>query len=241
MSNRVLGEWSEMHPVAIARNVLIFAGIAGGAFFAISAARGGVTDESGTDEPAVSSPIVLNTAKPVDLGKAPLSEPLSLEKGFGRSELTGEQVVRVPESPLEELSFDRRWDISLALTPPKPPTDLPPDKATDEVGEPEPEDVVENDEFHLAHLPNEARKIAEDAADDYRTGTSLLKAGLKESRLPGQEGKAGFEKMASAADLLTDARDKVTKALDYAPNDASLLSLMQKIKANLFVCKKYGR
>lgn len=230
-----------MHPVAIVRNALIFAGLAGGAVFAISAAIATKPETEDGQQQAAISPIVLNTARPPDLGQTPLNKPISLESGFGRTELTGEEVMRVPENPLDELIFDRRWDISLRLTPPKPPTDLPPEPASDEVGEPEPLDTPVKDEYHLGDLPNAARQHADAAIADYKEGTKLLKEGMRESRLPGQEGRDGREKVATAADLLRDARDNLTKALELAPNHPELLHLMQETKANLYICLKHGR
>lgn len=231
-----------MHSVALVRNVLIFAGIAGGGVLAImGAVNSSEQAEQENNQPVADSPIVLNTARPPELGKTPLNKPVSLESGFGRSELTGEEVLRVPENPLEELIFDRRWDISLRLTPPKPPTDLPPEAAPDEVGEPEPDEAPVKDNYHLSDLPNEARKHADAAVADYKEGTRLLKEGMKESRKPGQEGRAGREKVTASADLLRDARDSLTKALQLAPNHPELLHLMQQTKANLYICLKHGR
>ena len=230
-----------MHPVAIIRNVLIFAGIAGGAALAILAAVSGPDPAEEQQQQVADSPIVLNTAKPPELGKTPLNKPISLESGFGRSELTGEEVLRVPENPLDELIFDRRWDISISLTPPAPPTDLPPAKASDEVGEPAAEDASLKDDYHLADLPNEARTYADEAVTALKKGTNLLKEGMKESRMPGQAGREGRKKVADAADFLRDARDKLTKALQLSPNHAELLHLMQETKANLYICLKHGR
>jgi hypothetical protein len=230
-----------MQPIALIRNALIFAGIAAGGFLAISATIRSNAPPPDETESTVASPIMLNTGRPPDLGSVPLSRPISLESSFGRSELTGEEVSRVPENPLEELTFNRSWDVSLVLSPPKPPTDLPPEKATDEVGEPEQEDTSLKKDLHLADLPNEAKRHAEAALADLQEGTRLLKTGLQESRKPGQEGREGREKMASAADFLRDARDKLTKALQLAPNHPELLRLMQEAKANLYICLKHTR
>ena len=230
-----------MHPVALVRNVLIFAGIAGGGALAIMGAVSSDEAEQQSSQQVADQPIVLNTAKPPDLGTTPLAKPISLESGFGRSELTGEEVLRVPDNPLDELLFDRRWDIQLALTPPKPPTDLPPEKASDEVGEPDHEDSSIKDDFYLSDLPNDARKHADEAIADLKEGTRFLKEGMRESRLPGQEGKDGRAKVATAADFLRDARDSLTKALQLSPNHPELLHLMQETKANLYICIKHGR
>ncbi|MBZ0136009.1 MAG: hypothetical protein K8I27_06510 [Planctomycetes bacterium] len=229
-----------MHPVALVRNILIFAGIAGGGVLAVMGARSN-EDAAAADQQAAAAPIVLNTAHPPEPAVTPLNKPISLESGFGRSELTGKDVLRVPENPLDELIFDRSWDISITLTPPKPPTDLPPEKASDEVSEPEQEDTSLQDEVNFGNLPADARKHAEEALSDLREGTRILKEGLKESRKSGQEGRAGREKLAAAGDYFRDARDKLTKALQIAPNHPDLLSLMQETKANLYICMKQGR
>ncbi|MCA8913722.1 MAG: hypothetical protein KDB82_18705 [Planctomycetes bacterium] len=231
-----------MQAVSILRNGLIFAGLAvGGALAILGAVQRDDSGEQGGDDTVAEAPIVLNTAKPPDLGKTPLAKPISLESPFGRSELTGLPVNHVPDNPLEELDFDRRWDVSLALKPPKPPSDLPPEKATDEVLEPEPAESSIEGNVHLDDLPNEARSHADAALINLRDGTRLLKEGMIEMRRPGQEGFEGAKKVRDAADLLRDARDKLEEALKFAPQHAELLRLMQEVKANLYICLKHGR
>ncbi|MCA8935890.1 MAG: hypothetical protein KDB68_06765 [Planctomycetes bacterium] len=230
-----------MQAIGILRNGLIFAGITvGGALAIVGAMQGGEETEALGEEVVADAPIVLNTAKPPNLGTTPLAKPISLESPFGRSELTGLPVTSVPDSPLDELDFDRRWDVSLALKPPKPPTDLPPEKATDEIVEPEREDTSLEGRVELGDLPNESRQHAESALASLRDGTQMLKEGMSEMRRSGQEGVDGRRKVREAADLLRDARDKLELALKLAPQHAELLRLMQEAKANLYICLKHG-
>jgi hypothetical protein len=220
---------------------LIFAGLAVGGTLAILGAmkQGEESDQPG-EQMAEELPILLNTARPPELGKTPLEKPISLESPFGRSELTGMSVTHVPDNPLEELNFDRRWDVSLALKPPKPPSDLPPEQAPDEVLEPEAPKESSRPKVSLDDLPNESKGHAEAAIISLRDGTKLLTEGMREMRLPGKEGAEGRQKIRDAADLLRDARDKLEQALKLAPQHAELLRLMQEVKANLYICMKHG-
>jgi hypothetical protein len=230
-----------MQPVAWIRNALIFAGLAaGGAFAIVQAVSSGPEESQPAGQVAEASPIMLNTAKPPAQAKTPLNKPLSLESAFGRSELTGLPVSHVPDNPLDELDFDRRWDVSMALRPPKPPADLPPERASDEVVEPQTDDNSLNTDPELADLPNEAKQRAEAALVSLRDGTKLLKEGMNEFRRPGEEGVEGSRKVRKAADLLRDARDKLENALKLAPQHPELLRLMQEAKANLYICLKHG-
>ena len=228
-------------PIALIRNGLIFAGvILGGVLAVVQVAASGPDEEQAGEETVAAPPIVLNTAKPPTIERTPLNSPLSLENAFGRTELTGLAVKRVPDNPLDELDFDRRWDVSLALRPPKPPADLPPERAKDEVAEPETNDTSLEADLHLADLPGEAKQRAEDALVSLRKGTKLLKEGMREFRQPGEAGAEGSRKVREAADLLRDARDKLESALKLAPQHAELLRLMQEAKANLYICMKHG-
>ncbi|MCB9932527.1 MAG: hypothetical protein H6841_03805 [Planctomycetes bacterium] len=230
-----------MSAIGWVRNGLIFAGMGIGGALAIAGAIASKEEPEQPGETAVaSSPITLNTAKPPDLGKTPLAKPLSLESAFGRSELTGLPVAHVPLNPLEELDFDRRWDITLALKSPKPPVDLPPQPAPDEVAEPEHDDASLRADVKLDDLPNEAKQRANDALVSLRDGSKLLKEGMNQFRRPGEEGVQGSRKIREAADLLRDARDKLESALKLAPQHPELLRLMQEAKANLYICLKHG-
>lgn len=233
-----------MSAIGWIRNGLIFAGIGVGGVLAV---KGAIATrqvaEQPTEQQASASPILLNTAKPPELGKSPLAKPLSLESAFGRSEFTGVAVNHVPLSPLDELDYDRRWDVALAKKPPRPsapPTDLPPQPASDEVAEPERRESSLQEDVNLDDLPNEARKRADDALVSLRDGTRLLKEGMNTFRRPGEEGVQGSRKIREAANLLRDARDKLDAALKLAPQHPELLRLMQEAKANLYICLKHG-
>jgi hypothetical protein len=230
-----------MQAIALVRNALIVAGVAVGGILAVSGAIGGEEEptEQGQQQ-ATATPILLNVARPPELGSTPLGNPLSLESPFGRSELTGIPVKRVPADPLEELDFDRSWDHSSTIKVPLPPADLPPEPATDEVAEPKHDAASLEDEPELDDLPAEARQRADAALVSLRSGTKLLKEGMREFRLPGDEGREGSRKVKEAADLLRDARDKLESALKLAPQHPELLRLMQEAKANLYICMKHG-
>lgn len=230
-----------MQAIAILRNGLIFAGIVvGGGLAILGAIQGGDEEQPAGDDTVAEAPILLNTAKPPSLGKTPLAKPISLESPFGRSELTGLPVTHVPDSPLDELDFNRSWDVSLELKPPRPPSDLPPEKASDEIVEPEPAESSLKTDADLDDLPSESRQHAQAALVSLRDGTKLLTEGLKEMRRSGQEGVEGRRKIREAAELLRDSRDKLELALKLAPQNPELLRLMQETKANLYICLKHG-
>jgi hypothetical protein len=230
-----------MQMIAVVRNVLIFAGIGVGGVLAIAGAIKSNEDANQNNEPVAAAPIVLNTAKPPDLGMTPFGKPVSLGSAFGRTELTGQAVLHVPANPLDELDFDRSWDVQLNLRAPKLPIDLPPDPASDEVSEPERDDTSLKKDPELSDLPAEARRHADEALVSLRNGTEALKEGMRQARMPGEEGVAGNRRIREAADMLRDSRDKLTLALEAAPNHPVLLRLMQETKANLYVCLKHGR
>jgi hypothetical protein len=230
-----------MHPVALLRNALIFAGIGVGGALAIAGAVSSRDEVEGArEQTADTKPILLNVARPPELGSTPLSRPLSLEMPFGRLELTGIAVKTVPQNPLDELDIDRRWDHSTREKPPLPPADLPPAAAPDEVQEPVRDESSLEDEPDWADMPGEARQRAEEALVSLRSGTKTLKAGMREFRQPGEVGIEGSRKIREAADLLRDARDKLESALKLAPQHPELLRLMQEAKANLYICMKHG-
>jgi hypothetical protein len=230
-----------MQPIALVRNALIFAGVAVGGILAVSGAMsGGEESAESAAEQTAATPILLNVARPPELGSTPMGNPLSLESPFGRSELTGITIKRVPANPLDELDFDRQWDQSSVAKVPLPPADLPPEPATDEVAEPKRDDASLEEEPELDDLPAEARQRADAALVSLRSGTKLLKEGMHEFRLPGEEGREGSRKVKEAADLLRDARDKLESALKLAPQHPELLRLMQEAKANLYICLKHG-
>lgn len=230
-----------MQPIALIRNGLIFAGIAVGGLLAVTGAIASTEEARAAEtEHVAASPILLNVAKPPDLGSTPLSGPLSLESPFGRSELTGQPVRRVPQNPLEELDFDRSWDHVSAARVALPPADLPPEPATDEVAEPKRDETSLEGEPDLDDLSPQARQRADAAVVSLRSGTKLLKEGMNEFRQTGEAGREGSRKIREAADLLRDARDKLESALKLAPQHPELLRLMQEAKANLYICLKHG-
>jgi hypothetical protein len=230
-----------MQSIALVRNALIFAGVVVGGILAVMGAISGNEESAESDpEQVAATPILLNVARPPELGSTPLGNPLSLESPFGRSELTGIAVKRVPADPLEELDFDRQWDHSSTMKVPLPPADLPPEPATDEVAEPKRDEASLEEDPELDDLPAEARQRADAALVSLRSGSKLLKEGMREFRLPGEEGREGSRKVKEAADLLRDARDKLESALKLAPQHPELLRLMQEAKANLYICLKHG-
>lgn len=225
------------------RNGLILVGILVGAGLAASQILSVNDDETNAADTSVSErqPVVLNTALPPETETRPLAKPVSLEHAFGRSELTGARVSTVPANPLDELPIDRRWDVSLDLAPPKPPTDLPPMRATDEiVGIDQTGERPPQQDTRLKGLPPEPRKYAEFAVASLKTGTAKLKLGLSQFRRSGAEGEEGDKNMREAAELFRDARDNLTRALNMAPQNPKLLRLMREIKEKLYVCIKHG-
>ncbi|MCC7509801.1 MAG: hypothetical protein IT464_10535 [Planctomycetes bacterium] len=228
------------------RNVFIFSGIAAGGAMAI---WGAARPIEGADEIAVAqnaSPIVLNTARPPDRPLIPLAKPISLEKGFGRTELTGIPTRVVPPNALDELNLDRRWDGLPTREPdaevktPLPSSELPPPKATDEVSEPTSDDAALQDEYHFNDLPAEARARALEGLKSLKEGTELLKEGDREFRQPGETGMEGRRKIREAAKILRVAKDKLEAALRIVPDNRDLLELVRDAKANLYTCMKHG-
>jgi hypothetical protein len=186
------------------------------------------------------APVVLNTAAPLEAPHVPIASPLSLESAFGRSELTGTQVDRVAANPLHELGFDRRWDVVLEMRPPKPGAELPPQPATDEVIEPEPDTTAGSDTYDFQNLPADARARASEGLKALRDGTELLRQGEQEFRKRGQDGVEGRRKIREAAVMLREAIKKFEVALRAAPTNRELLDLIQEAKANLYFCMKHG-
>lgn len=227
------------------RNVLIFLGVAAGValfFFRIIPKQ---PEADGSDREAESAapaaPVVLHTARPPSLRRSPLSKPVSLGSGFGRSELTGAEVARVPASPLDELDIDRRWDVNLDLRPPEPPSDLPSTPASDEVSPPdEAEDPAPQAEYDINHLEPQARVYAREALETMNAGNEKLKEGSRLARRGGREGEQGRELIREAAALLRESRDTLEMALRLVPRDTELIRMMRDIKANLYVCMKHG-
>jgi hypothetical protein len=226
---------------AIVRNGLIFLGIIAGGVLALLGFIREVDkpeEVAQKDEPA---PIQLQTARPVRPEVVPLSGPASLDSGFGRTELTGITTHSVSANPLRELAFDRRFEVVLDAPPPPPPADLPEARAPDEVLEPEVGDSSLQEHDQLGTLSGEAAAHAEQGLVTLRAGTKMLKEGMNEFRLPGQEGLDGRRKIRESADILRDARDHLYVALRHAPGDPDLLRLMQETKANLYAAMKHGR
>ncbi|MDC1143044.1 hypothetical protein OAU50_08130 [Planctomycetota bacterium] len=228
------------------RNVLIFAGLAGGGVFLFMSATSEIVDPNAVAQDTAGvekdSPIILQTASPTRTDLIPLSKPLSLEASFGRMELTGVVEKHVSKNPLEALDFDRRWDVTLALEPPKPSSDLPPEKATDEVIEPEPEDVVEIDpeEFEdLSELPEDVQRAAQDAKNMLEAANTLLFDGLDMLRGMGSKRDEANQMLRDADDLFVKARERLMDAVMVAPNHPLLLSRMREIKAGLYSSRKH--
>jgi hypothetical protein len=232
---------------SIIRNVLILGGIAGGVALGVHGGMqpvpqpaGAATGADGTQVGQAPSPIVLNTATPPDVPRLPLSKPLSLESTFGRSELTGVKVSRVPSNPLNELSFERRWDVVLAMKPPKPGADVAPNAATDEVTEPKRSEATVEATYNFKGLPQDAQNRAQAGLKALRDGTDLLREGEQQFRNQGREGLEGRQKIRDAALILRDAISNFEAALRAAPTNRDLLNLMQESKANLYFCMKHG-
>lgn len=230
-----------MSALAWIRNGLVFAGLAAGGTLAVIAAATPVTTD-GTDQKAgQSSPITLNTARPRDAELIPFNNPLSLESGFGRGELTGTRIAVVGSlDPISELPIDRRWDTNTQLDAPELAPDLPPVSAKDEITEPDRRDDSLLGKFDLGGLPADAKQKADQALSSLTRGTDLLKKGMHEFRLPGEPGKEGKRKIKEAADLLREARDRLDAALKIVPNHPELVRMMQEAKANLYICMKHG-
>ncbi len=186
------------------------------------------------------SPIELNTGKPPSSQRVPLAKPVSLEGAFGRSELSGSEVKRVPANPLSELNIDRRWDIALDLRPPRPGLDLPSAPAADEVNEPEPGTTELREQYDFSALPQDARARAQDGVKALREGAAILREGEKSFREPGQAGLEGRKKVREAAVLLRHAGEQLASALRVAPGNRELLDLLQESKALLYFCLKHG-
>lgn len=223
----------------VVRNVLIFSGIAAGGALAI---YGTVRPVAGAEQISQEkpSPVVLNTARPPERAIIPLAKPVSLESGFGRTELTGVATKAVPLNPLDELAIDRRWDVNNELPPPKPSTDLPPARATDEIVEPKSEPDTVSADYDFSQLPPEARARANEGVQALKEGTDLLREGDRQFRRPGEEGLEGRRKMREAAKILRVAKDKLEAALKLAPDNRDLHELLREAKANIYTCMKHG-
>ncbi|MDH5642525.1 MAG: hypothetical protein OEY28_14650 [Nitrospira sp.] len=216
------------------RNLLIFAGLAGGGWFAVSAAIEPSADKKddkrtarGEQRYAVIE--VAGEATPApDI--IPIVRPLSIESAFGRSLLTGEEGGGDQGDPLEMLDIDRTWDVVLAL--PEPVTDLRREipRASDEVEEREP--VASGRD--LKDLPDKVRELAENAKE-------LIEEALTMMRASAPNRPEWNEVAAEAAGKLGEARDLLTKALDAVPEHRAMLDLMREAKAALYAANKSRR
>lgn len=225
--------------VVMLRNLLIVGGVAGGVALTVRGAIAELPPAADTG-PAAPQPVTLNTAKPPALPPAPLQNPLSLESVYGRSELTGSAVKRVPADPLDETNIDRRWDVTLELPPPRVDNDLPPAKASDEVPEPVATGASQ-DEFDLSDLPESAKAAAASGQDSLRQGMKLLREGRDMVQKLGSDNdlREGQQKLVDATHMLEDARDHFRRALQVAPNHAALLALLQDAKAGIYSVMKF--
>lgn len=221
------------------RNLLIVGGVAGGVALTV---RGAIAELPAADHAgqAAPQPVTLNTARPPALPPAPLQNPLSLESVYGRGELTGQAVRRVPADPLEEVNLDRRWDVTLELPPPRVDNDLPAAKAGDEVAEPVATGASQ-DEFDLSDLPEAAKAAAASGQDCLRQGMTLLRDGREMVQRMGSDNdrREGQKKLEDATQMLEDARDHFRRALQLAPNHAALLALLQEAKAGIYSVTKF--
>ncbi|MEE9310781.1 MAG: hypothetical protein V3V10_00085 [Planctomycetota bacterium] len=220
---------------------MILAGLAGGGLFIYSGSTSEVIyPEAEHQKAEKNNAYILQTVRPLAEGRSPLASPLSLEHQFGRAELTGQRVRHIPKNPLEALDFDRQWDFNLDLEPPEPSNDLPPAQATDEVMEPEPEEVVEYKQIaDMSDLPEDvqrraedAKAISEEAYELYFEGVDLMQSSAdgrdEANRLLGE----AVEKFKKARDILHDAAKN-------NPAHAVLMDIMRDIKSGLFAANKY--
>lgn len=220
---------------------LILAGLAGAAAFVIAGITAEVEDPNAStgDTVAKDSPIVLQTASPVSEEYLHLSKPLSLEARFGRSELTGVAAKSISNNPLAGLNFDRRWDISLVLDVPEQSADLPPDRANDEVIEPELEDIISDEADGLEDLPESIQNTANKASIMLVKANKLLSEGMKLSRGSTRQRAEGSLILKEADALFVEARDVLSEALMAEPNHPFLMSRMREIKAGLYSVRKH--
>ncbi len=230
-----------MSAIGWVRNGLIFAGMAAGGAVAIAAAA--KAPESADNGPVAATPVVLNTARPLELPLAQLGKPVSLDSAFGRTEVTGIATFRVPADPLGELGVNREFDGNLDLEPPKTATDLPPQKAADEFipgEEPKAGTPTTKVAVSLADLPKEAKESAEAGKAALEEGNRLLQEGINLVRGVGvqRDLNEGDRLLAEAARQFEAARDHLREALIRAPNHPGLLDMMQEAKANLFNARK---
>jgi hypothetical protein len=229
-----------LKPGPVIQAGLILSGLAAGVLLGVTGGMQPVA-QARQQTAAAPVPVELNTVAPPPAARTPLDKPVSLESAFGRSELSGNRVTRVPPSPLWELGFDRRWDVVLEMKPPRPGADLPPEPAPDELQEPESGLADLKAEYEFSNLPPEAQTRALSGVKDLREGTALLKEGERSFRRDDREGMQGRQKMKDAAVLFRSAVEKFEFALRTAPQDRELLDLIQEAKANLYFCMKHGR
>ncbi len=219
---------------------MILAGLLGGGFFIYSGSTSEVIDpEAEALKAGKNNAYILQTAKPLPEGRSPLASPLSLEHQFGRAELIGKPVKHISKNPLEALSFDRQWDFNLDLEPPEPSSDLPPAQATDEVMEPEPEEIVEREPIaDMSDLPEDvqrraknAKAISEEAYTLYFDGMDLMQESAAKRHEANVMLRDAVEKFKKARDVLRDAMRNV-------PNHAVLMEMMRDIKAGMYAANK---
>lgn len=220
---------------------MILVGLLGGGVFLYLGSTSEVIDpEVEQQEAEKNNAYILQTAKPLPEGRSPLASPLSLEHQFGRAELTGQQVKHISKNPLEALSFDRQWDFNLDLEPPEPSSDLPPAQATDEIMEPEPEEIVKREPIaDMSDLPEDVQRraasvkaISEEAYELYFKGMDLMQSSASSRDEANSLLREAVEKFKKARDVLRDAMRNVS-------NHALLMEMMRDIKAGLYAANKY--
>ncbi len=224
-------------PIAMARNAIIALGAAVATLMLLSGVLGRAENQQAAQQcgAKAAAPVMLNTAKPPVAPALRLGRPVSIEQPFGRTMLTGVYVESVPRDPLDSLAIERAYDGGGVPTAFRPPADLPPQAASDEVKE-EPKHpgqlppTVDEDEFSA--LGSEVREHVTAAQGFHRQARQLMSA--VEPNHP-----KWSEKQGQAAALLIKARDEVTEALRLAADVPALLDLMQEIKADLYSANKH--
>ncbi|MCC6573597.1 MAG: hypothetical protein IT462_07390 [Planctomycetes bacterium] len=225
-----------LRPFHVTRNIMIVLGLLAGAGLGmwryrfefmpveapkVAAAKGG-------------SPIQINAALPPRARMLKLNRPQSIDFPYGRELLTGKPALDAPRDPLNALPIDRSHDRAVPETPAAPVGELPAGPAADEVKERTEVEPPVIEYTELAALPKEAKELAEAAAKLLEEASRLQSAAK-----PGDD--AYFKNQNDAAVLLKDARDKLYKALEIAPEAPELLDLMQEVKFALFIANKTGK
>ncbi len=227
---------SALRPFRLVRNFFIFLGLVGGGVLGWWRYTTEIApQQAGAQVPAnnVVASVALVPADMPFVREYRLSDPASLDAAWGRRELTGIETAEAPKDALAALPIDRTHDHVLVTLAPLPPAELPP-AAPDEKVEPYELEAPETPPVEdLASLPPLARGLAEAAAKLYADATRLQSAAK-----PGED--AYFKNQEAAGKILREARDKLDKALDIAPDAKVLLDMMQQVKLALFTANKTG-